>query len=110
MRIQPRQNRSAGRAATASIIELGEPEPVGGKLVEIGRRDLAAVATDVGEAHIIHEEDNDVGSRRRGGGGVRWLQEGGSGDEHDRSPGHTSNGTPGGRMAGMKSFHIVSIL
>jgi len=30
------------------------------------RLDLAAVATKVGESHVIHENDNDIGPRRTG--------------------------------------------
>ena len=85
MRIKPGEDRSARRAAAAGVIELGEAQTVGRQLVEVGRRDLAAVAADVREAHVVHQDDNDVGSgRSRGGHGGR-LQEHGGGSDHERS-------------------------
>src|SRR3546814_7084703 len=41
MRIKPRQQRGARRAATGRVVELREAEAVRGQRVEIGRRDFA---------------------------------------------------------------------
>ena len=41
------------RPATRSVVELGEPQPLGRQLIQVGRRDLAAVAAQVGEPQII---------------------------------------------------------
>jgi hypothetical protein len=59
------QERGPRGAAASRIIELREPQSAGGKLIEIGRVDLAAVAADVGETHVVGEDHDDIGSGGR---------------------------------------------
>ena len=44
------------------IVELGQADSPGGEAVEIRGLDLAAVAPDVAEAHVVGHHDNDVGA------------------------------------------------
>ena len=60
----PREKGSPRWPASRRVVELGEPQPAGGEPVQVGRLDLAAVAAQVGEAQVIGEDDDDVGSRR----------------------------------------------
>jgi hypothetical protein len=64
MGIQPREQRRPRRAATGRVVKLREPQPVGGERIEIRRLDLAAVAAQIAEAHVISENDDDIGSTR----------------------------------------------
>ena len=73
MRIKPGKNGSACRAATAGIVELGEAQTARRQLVEVGRRDLAAVAADVREAHVVNQNDYDIGPGHSGSAdGGHW--------------------------------------
>ena len=56
VRIQAGQQRGARRAAAAGVVELREAQAAGGQLVEVRRGDFAAVAADVGEAHVVHQD------------------------------------------------------
>jgi len=62
MCIETSEEGGAGGAATGGVVELSEAEAVGGEGVEIGGLDLAAVATDVGVAHVIGHDDDDIGA------------------------------------------------
>jgi hypothetical protein len=42
-------------------VRVGEPHPLGSQAVDVRRRDLAAVALDIGVAKIVGEEHDDVG-------------------------------------------------
>ena len=53
------------------VVELREAQAAGGQLVEVGRGDLAAVAADVAEAHVVHQDDDDVGFGRLGFSGSK---------------------------------------
>jgi len=63
VRVETGQQRGARRAAARGVIELREAQAVRRERVEIRRRNLAAVAAEVGEAHVIHEDDDDVRPR-----------------------------------------------
>jgi hypothetical protein len=57
--------------AFGRVVELREAQPFRGQAVEIRRLDLAAVAADIGETHVIDENKQDVrpcrfGRRGRG--------------------------------------------
>ncbi len=54
------QGRATG-AAAAGVVELREAQAGAGELVEVGSGNLAAVATDIGKAEVIGENDDDVG-------------------------------------------------
>jgi hypothetical protein len=47
---------------------LREPNSVGGKSIEIGCSNFTAVTAKVGKAHVIGEDDNDVGP-------LKWCAE-----------------------------------
>ena len=58
--VEPGEKRGAGGAATAGVVELREAQAVGGEFVEIRGFDFPAVTSDVGIAHVIGHDDNDV--------------------------------------------------
>ena len=60
VRIQAGEQARPGRAAAGRVVELREPQAAGGQPVEVRRVDLAAVAADVREAHVVGEDDDDV--------------------------------------------------
>ena len=64
MRVKAGEEGSARWATACGVVKLGEPEPVSGKGVEVGRFDLATEATDVREADVVAEDDDDVGPWR----------------------------------------------
>ena len=47
MRMQPGEQRRPRWAAAAGVVKLGEPEAIGGELVEVRSFDLPAVAADI---------------------------------------------------------------
>src|SRR5215212_6749488 len=50
--------------ATGRVVELRVANALGGECVEVWRRDFAAVTTGVGEAHVVSDEDDEVGCPR----------------------------------------------
>ena len=58
------QQAGASGAAAPGIVELGETDALGGEAVEVRRLDLAAVATQIGKAHVISHDEDDVWFRR----------------------------------------------
>jgi hypothetical protein len=60
MRIQTRQQGRARGAATPGVIELREADTVGGETIKILSREFTAVTTDIGESHVIRENDDNV--------------------------------------------------
>ena len=60
MRMQSRHQGRTRRAAERTVVELREPQAVRGQAVQIRRLDLAAVAAEVGVAHVIRENNDDV--------------------------------------------------
>ena len=69
MRIEAGEQCGARGAAAGGIVELGEAHAGSGQFVDVGGWDFAAVAGKVGEAHVIDEDDDDVGPR--GGGAAQ---------------------------------------
>ncbi len=77
------------RPAAGGVVHLREAQAAGGQPIEVGRGDLAAVAADVGEAHVVGQDEHDVGRRGRAGfggrrsavGGRRWPGNRGAGDD-----------------------------
>ena len=49
MRMQPGEQRRPRGAAAAGVVKLGEPEAIGGELVEVRSFDLPTVAADISE-------------------------------------------------------------
>ena len=50
-----------GGVAFGGVVELREPQTVFSQLVEIGGLDLPAVTTDIGIAHVVDHDENEVG-------------------------------------------------
>ena len=98
VRVEAGQQAGPGRAAAGGVVELGEPEPAGGERVQVRRADLAAVAAEVGEAHVVGQDDDDVGPRR-GIGGRRGGRRGHHEEEGKGHDGAEGMGTPGGRSS-----------
>src|SRR6476660_9367041 len=69
MRIEAGEQCGARWAAAGGVVELGEAQAGSGKFVDVGGWDFAAVAGEVGEPHVIDEDDDDVGPR--GGGAAQ---------------------------------------
>ena len=60
VRMQAGQQRCARRAAARRVVELREAHAVRGQAVEVRRADLAAVAAEIREAHVVGEDQHDV--------------------------------------------------
>ena len=60
--VEAGEDRRPGGAAPGGVVELGEADAVGGQTVETRGLDLAAVAADVGEPHVVVHDEQDVGS------------------------------------------------
>ena len=60
VRIQSGEQRRARRTAATCVVELREAHAAGRKCVDVRRRNLAAIAPDVGEAHVVDEDDDDI--------------------------------------------------
>ena len=50
-----------GGVAFGGVVELREPQTVFSQLVEIGGLNLPAVTTDIGIAHVVDHDENEVG-------------------------------------------------
>jgi hypothetical protein len=85
MGIEAREEGGAGGATAGGVVELGEAEAFLGERVEVGGADLAAVAAEVAEAHVVGHHDDDVGAAGglcgAGGEGGGEGGGGGGGDE-----------------------------
>ena len=68
LRIISRHQRAACRPATRRVVELREAQPARRQLVEIRRRDLAAVTSEVRPAEVIDEDEHKVRLRMQRGG------------------------------------------
>jgi hypothetical protein len=90
MRIEAGEEGGPRGRAARGVVKLREAQAALREGVEVRRRNFGAVATEVGEAHIVGEDDDDVGAggrwrgragggRRRGGG--RDDEEGGGADD-----------------------------
>lgn len=60
MRIQPGQQRRPHRPAAAGVVELRESRSARREAIDIRRRDLTGVAPEVGKAHLVDEDHDDV--------------------------------------------------
>ena len=63
MGITAGEERRASGATAGGVVELSKTEAVPGERVEIGRLNFAAVATDIREADVVGENDDDVRTR-----------------------------------------------
>ena len=60
VRVQAGEQRGARRAAARSVVELREAYAAACQAIEIRGPDLTAVAADVGEPHVVDENQDDV--------------------------------------------------
>ncbi len=74
MRIEACEQAGPGWAAAGRIVELSEAQTTRRELVQLGRRDLPPVASEVGESHVIAQNDDDSGAATR----VACSEQGGS--------------------------------
>jgi len=80
VRLETGEQRRARWTAARRVVELREAHTVAGKAVNIGRPNLTAVTTDIGEAHGARENDDDIGPSNNGrdwscGGQNGWAKE-----------------------------------
>lgn len=54
------QDRRPRRPATSRVVELREPKAVLRECVEVGGRDLAAVAAGIRETHVVREDEQHI--------------------------------------------------
>ena len=78
VRMQAGEERRARRAAARGRIDLLETRPGPGEAVEVRRRDLAAIATEIRIAEVVGEDDEHVGTARASG------RKDGRGDEQEQ--------------------------
>ena len=60
------EEADAAAVALRRVVELGEAQAARGEFVEVGRFDLAAVATEVGEAHVVGHDEEEIRLPRKG--------------------------------------------
>src|SRR5437868_3665439 len=60
MRILPRQQRSPRRAAARVVVELAEAHAALRERINVRRVNLTAVASEIGEAHVVGDDEDDV--------------------------------------------------
>jgi hypothetical protein len=58
--IDPGEQAGAGWEALGGVVHVRETKAILCQSVEMGRIHLTAVATDIGKAHVIHENEYDV--------------------------------------------------
>ena len=51
-----------GRATSSAVVELGKTHAPLGQSVEVRGVDFTAMVTEVGEPHVVHHDENDVGA------------------------------------------------
>lgn len=67
--IEAGQEAGAGGTTASGVIKLGEAETVHGQTIDVRSGDLTTVTADVGEAHVVYEDQEDVWFRGGGGDG-----------------------------------------
>ena len=55
------QGRARGRADRMRGVVV-KAQPAGGNRVDVGRLDVGAIAAEIGKAHVVHVDDDDVGA------------------------------------------------
>ncbi len=102
VRVQAGQHRRPRRAAARGVVELREAQPVGGEAVEVRRLDLAAVAADVGVAHVVVEDQHDIRFGRLGHVGSVVVAGSGDGVRAARRFAGRTGAPPRGRSRGTR--------
>ena len=81
MRVLPGGESNAGGGTDRGVdVEVGELDSLGGKPVDVLGIDGAAEAGKIGVAHVINEDDDDVGAL---GGQQEGAEEKGEEDSHE---------------------------
>ena len=62
VRMEPGHQGGPGGAASSAVVELGEAHASLGQSVEVRGVDFPAMVTEVGKAHVVHHDENDVGT------------------------------------------------
>jgi len=58
--IDPGEQAGAGWEALGGVVHVRETKAILCQSVEMGRIHLTAVATDIGKAHVVHQDEYDV--------------------------------------------------
>jgi hypothetical protein len=58
--IDPSEQAGSGREALGSVVHVRKTKAILRQSIEMGCIHLTAVATDIGKAHVIHEDKYDV--------------------------------------------------
>jgi hypothetical protein len=96
MRVKSRQQGCSGRAASGAVVKLREANSIRGQCIKVWSFDLTSVAAQVGEPHVIRQNDHHV---RAGSLGFRLVisesdreqqleSENGQRDQSKEIPGH----------------------
>ena len=62
VRVEPGEQRRAGRAAAGAVVHGRQQRAVLGQGVDVGRADLGPGTAEVGKPHVVAENQNDVGT------------------------------------------------
>jgi len=62
LRIDPGEQAGSRREALGSVVHARESKAILCQSVEMGRIHLTAVATDIGKAHVVHQDEYDIGA------------------------------------------------
>ncbi len=82
------QQRRSRRPAAGRVIELREAETVFRQPIKVWRRDFAAIASRIREAHVVGEDNENVGSpgRRISSSSRGWQNR--HGEQNEEEPSH----------------------
>ncbi len=102
--IVARHHGCPGRPATGSVVKLGKAQTVLGQRIQVGGLDLPPVATQVGIAQVIRQNDQDVGNALPWGGN----RKGAEGEKGGKNKGKASHATSKGEET--SSFKRVPLI
>ena len=60
VRMEPGHQGGPGGAASSAVVELGEAHASLGQSVEVRGVDFPAMVTEVGKAHVVYHDEDDV--------------------------------------------------
>src|SRR5262249_28556909 len=104
--VVPREKRRPRRPATGRVVELREPEAILREVIEVGRGDLATIASGIRETHVVREDDEDVGPLDRRIGSPNRVPQSGHDEQGEQEPCHEF--LPAWRTAGRdESLSVV---
>jgi hypothetical protein len=58
--IDPSEQAGSGWEALGSVVHVRKTKAILCQSIEMGRIHLTAVATDIGKAHVVHQDEYDV--------------------------------------------------